>query len=175
MKKILLTATFLGLLANSSAHAQPSLALSLGSGSDADIAQVSLTTNKGFWSHQFQSGWAVKAHLDLNIAQIDGKLAGANKGIVVLGVTPTLRFEPKSSPGFIEFGIGAHYFDEKTINNGKSVGTHFEFGDLLGIGMKFGGKQQFEAGYRIIHYSNAGMSTNNPGLDFHQLRLQYNF
>lgn len=162
-------------LSISSANAQSAVGLSIGSGSDADIAQVSLITNKGFWTHQFQSGWAVKAHLDFNIAQIDGKLAGANKGIVVLGVTPTLRFEPKSSPGFIEFGIGAHYFDEKTINSGKSVGTHFEFGDLLGVGVRFGAKQQFEAGYRIIHYSNAGISTNNPGLDFHQLRLQYNF
>jgi hypothetical protein len=136
---------------------------------------VSLITHSGFWAHQFASGWAVNAHLEFGLAEVNGKLSGANKGIVVAGVTPVLRFEPKKSPGFFEFGIGANYLDQKRIHSNKSVGTHFEFGDLIGVGFKAGDKDRFQVGYRLIHYSNAGISANNPGINFHQIRLQAEF
>ncbi len=157
------------------AQAAPAVALTFGSGTDADISQVSLITHSGFWAHQFASGWAVNAHLEFGLAEVNGKLSGANKGIVVAGVTPVLRFEPKKSPGFFEFGIGANYFDQKRIHSNKSVGTHFEFGDLIGVGFKAGDKDRFQVGYRLIHYSNAGISANNPGINFHQIRLQAEF
>jgi hypothetical protein len=75
----------------------------------------------------------------------------------------------------LEFGIGANYFDQKRIHLNKSVGTNFEFGDLIGLGVKLGEKDQFEIGYRLIHYSNAGISANNPGINFHQIRFQAGF
>ena len=175
MKNFLSTLIFsiLGAIGSfSSVQASPSAALTLGSGSDADLTQVSLITHRGFWSHQFANGWSASAHLEFGVAEVNGKLSGANKGILVVGVTPVLRFEPKKSPGFFEFGIGANYFDEKRIHSNKSVGTHFEFGDLIGLGVKLGEKDQFEIGYRLIHYSNAGISANNPGINFHQIRFQ---
>ena len=175
MKKILFSLLLTVLSAANSGNASPSVALTLGSGTDADLAQVSLITHRGFWGHQFANGWSASAHLEFGIAEVNGKLSGANKGIVVVGVTPVLRFEPKSSPGFFEFGIGANYFDQKRIHSNKSVGTNFEFGDLIGLGVKLGEKDQFEIGYRLIHYSNAGISASNPGINFHQIRLQAGF
>lgn len=147
------------------------VALSAGSGTDGNIAQLSLITNTGFWSHQISGGLKLQAHVESSLSQIDGSGSGGNRGITVVGITPTLiLFSPKS-PGYLEFGIGAHYFDEKQINSRKSVGTHFEFGDFLGVGLRLGSRQQFEVGYRVTHFSNAGMSSNNPGLDFHQIRF----
>ncbi len=178
MKKTLFALIFSVLGATGSvgsAQASPSVALTLGSGTDADLTQLSLITHRGFWSHQFANGWSASAHLEFGIAEVNGKLSGANKGIVVLGVTPVLRFEPKKSPGFFEFGIGANYFDQKRIHSNKSVGTNFEFGDLIGLGVKLGEKDQFEIGYRLIHYSNAGISASNPGINFHQIRFQAGF
>lgn len=151
------------------------VSLSAGSGTDGDIFQLSLITNNGFWSHQTSGGLKLQAHLESTISQIDGSGSGGNKGITVIGVTPTLTLSSPKSPGYLEFGIGAHYFDEKQINSRKSVGTHFEFGDFLGVGLRLGSRQQFEVGYRVIHFSNAGMSSNNPGLDFHQIRLGLTF
>jgi len=157
-----------------SANAQQ-LAVSAGSGTDGDIAQVSLITNAGFWTYQTSGGLKLQAHLESTVSRIDGTGSGGSKGITVFGVTPTLTLTAPNSPGYFELGVGAHYFDQKEINSRKSVGTHFEFGDFLGVGLRLGPKQQFEVGYRVIHFSNAGMSSNNPGLDFHQLRLGVTF
>ena len=175
MKNTFLPLALAALICAGKAQAAPAVAVTFGSGTDADITQVSLITHSGFWAHQFASGWAVNAHLEFGLAEVNGKLSGANKGIVVAGVTPVLRFEPKKSPGFFEFGIGANYFDQKRIHSNKSVGTHFEFGDLIGVGFKAGDKDRFQVGYRLIHYSNAGISANNPGINFHQIRLQAEF
>ena len=151
------------------------LSLSGGSGTDGDIYQLSLITHSGFWTHETSGGLKIQAHLESTLTQIDGSGAGGNKGITVVGLTPTLTLSTPKSPVYAEFGIGAHYFDQKEINSRKSVGTHFEFGDFLGVGVRLGARDQFELGYRVIHFSNAGMSSNNPGLDFHQIRFGLTF
>ena len=157
------------------ATAQPGLALTVGSGSDADTYGVSLTTNRGFYKTELGNKWLVYAHIETGVSNVDGKKSGANKGVVIAGVTPVVRIVPKGSPGYLEAGIGLNYFSEKTINAEKYVGTHFEFGDFIGFGFSFGERQQAEIGYRFLHYSNAGISKHNPGLDFHQVRLSYSF
>ena len=164
----------LTLLLTAPAKAQIGVAVQAGSGSDGDIASVALMTNKDFWTHSFASGWSARAHIESSLTRISGK-GVSGKDLWVVGVTPIVRLEPKSSPGFLEVGVGANYFDQKQLNETKSVGTHFEFGDIFGGGFKFGAKQEYELGYRFIHYSNAGMSSNNPGIDFHLLRFKSSF
>jgi len=157
------------------AFAQPSLSLTAGSGADADIYGVSLITNAGFYRTELGNSWLVNTHIESTLSNVDGKKSGANKGVVIAGVTPVVRFVPKGSPGYFEAGIGLNHFSEKNINAEKRVGTHFEFGDFIGFGFAFGARQQTEIGYRFLHYSNAGISKHNPGLDFHQVRLSYSF
>lgn len=172
MKKLLASALF---WLASAVSAQSGVALFAGSGTDADIYGVSLISNSGFWKSDLGKNWLVNTHIETTISGIDGKKSGANKGVVVAGVTPVIRLTPKGSPGYFEAGIGLNYFSEKAINAEKRVGTHFEFGDFVGFGMAFGERQQTEIGYRFLHYSNAGISKHNPGLDFHQVRLSYKF
>jgi len=174
LKKICAAPLALSLFAITPAMAEMGVAVQAGSGSDGDIASVALITNKDFWAHSFASGWSARAHIESNLTRISGK-GVTGKDLWVVGVTPVVRFEPKSSPGFLELGIGANYFDKKQLNESKSVGTHFEFGDIFGVGFKFGSKQEHEFGYRFIHYSNAGISANNPGIDFHLLRFKSSF
>ena len=157
------------------ALAQPTLALTVGSGTDADIYGVSLITNTGFYKAELGNSLLVNAHIETAVSNVDGKKSGANKGVVIAGVTPVIRLVPKGSPGYFEAGIGLNYFSEKDINAEKRVGTHFEFGDFIGFGFAFGERQRAEIGYRFLHYSNAGISKHNPGLDFHQVRLSYSF
>ena len=173
LKKVILA--FVLSLPGAWASAQPTLALIAGSGTDADLYGVSLITNVGFYKNDLGNLWLVNTHIETAVSNVDGKKSGANKGVVIAGVTPVVRFLPKRSPGYLEAGIGLNYFSEKTINSEKYVGTHFEFGDFIGFGFSFGERQQAEIGYRFLHYSNAGISKHNPGLDFHQVRLSYSF
>ena len=171
--KSLLALGFFGFV--STVSAQPVVAISVGSGTDADIYGVSLISNANFWKKDLGTHWLASTHNETTISNVDGQKSSANKGVVVAGVTPVLRLIPKGSSGFFEAGIGVNYFSEKNINSEKRVGTHFEFGDFLGFGMALGERQQTEIGYRFLHYSNAGISKHNPGLDFHQVRFSYKF
>lgn len=156
------------------AFAQPGVAVYGGTGKDGANHGLAIISHQDIWQHGFESGWRARGHLETSLTHIEADGLGGNR-LTVVGLTPTLRFEPPRSPGFLEFGIGANYFDQKAVNSVKSVGTHFEFGDLIGLGLKFGEQRQFEIGYRLIHYSNAGTRGPNPGVDFHILRLKSDF
>jgi lipid A 3-O-deacylase len=46
---------------------------------------------------------------------------------------------------------------------------------MAGVGVRFGSRQQYLAGYRFQHISYGGIKEPNPGINFSQLHLQYNF
>jgi hypothetical protein len=66
---------------------------------------------------------------------------------------------------FVEFGIGFSLLTEREFA-GKDVGSHYQFEDRLGIVWRYGKKRQHQVAVRYFHYSNAGLSHPNPGLDF---------
>jgi hypothetical protein len=51
----------------------------------------------------------------------------------------------------------------------------FRFADMTGVGAQFDNGQQYLAGFRFQHVSNDGIKEPNPGINFSQLYLQYNF
>jgi hypothetical protein len=55
------------------------------------------------------------------------------------------------------------------------MSTAFQFGSHIGLGYRFGAKRSYEIGYRFQHISNAGIKKPNPGINFHQVRVQYHF
>ncbi len=55
------------------------------------------------------------------------------------------------------------------------MGSRFEFGTHIGLGMTFGDRQQFDVSYRIQHFSNAGITSTNPGINFNEIRIGYHF
>ena len=148
------------------------VALTAGSSADAKMVQVSLISNRGFYSTRLGSEYKVSAHLESTLAALKGKKSNEDSSFLVVGITPVLRFEPASSAVYFEAGIGANYFQQRRIHDTKSMGTRFEFGDLIGFGVYLGEKKQVELGYRFTHYSNASISTENPGLNFHQIRVE---
>lgn len=54
-------------------------------------------------------------------------------------------------------------------------GMAFRFAGTAGVGAAFGSRQPYLAGYRFQHRSNGGIKEPNPGINFSQLSLQYNF
>jgi hypothetical protein len=93
------------------------------------------------------------------------------------GVTPVLRFVKSSGyiRPFIEAGVGVRLLSHTRITTDFTVSSAFQFADMVGVGAIFGEKQNYQAGFRFQHLSNASIKEPNPGINFSQLYLQYNF
>lgn len=160
------------LSASSLAHAQVAT-LTAGSGADAQVLGVNLSSEDPLWSKKFSDKWQGSLRVEASIGNVEGRGSGGSNSIIV-GASPILRLTMVDSPLYAEVGIGVNYFDNKRINASKEMGTHFQFGDMLGVGVRLTA-EQVHLGYRFIHYSNAGISSSNPGLDLHMLSLKVSF
>ncbi|MEC5408337.1 acyloxyacyl hydrolase [Paraburkholderia sp. MPAMCS5] len=100
-----------------------------------------------------------------------------HENIGEIGVTPIIRFinGAGSIRPFAEVGAGVRLLSSPRISSTLTLSTAIQFAELAGVGVQFGGHQQYLAGYRFQHVSNGGIKEPNPGINFHQLYLQYNF
>ena len=101
----------------------------------------------------------------------------AHPDIWEFGLTPVFRFI-KSSGWFrpyIEGGVGVRLLDHVRETEDRTFSSSFQFADMLGVGAQFGGHQQYQAGFRFQHLSNGGLEHPNPGINFSEIYLQYNF
>jgi len=75
------------------------------------------------------------------------------------------EFAGQSVRPVIEAGIGVALFGNTEVD-GNRLGQAFQFEDRLGFGLRFSGQ---EVGVRALHYSNAGLSTPNDGVESYSL------
>ncbi len=173
--KVKLLSVFFCMAATPS-YAIDGVAIIVGSGQDANTMAISVQWD---WERRWfaEGDWWLGGYWELDGSYWKGKDHGAND-IYGLGITPVLRLQRSAINNimpYIELGIGAHVLSEKTVNDDKRLGTNFQFGDHLGAGIRFGQDLNYDLGYRFQHYSNAGLSSNNPGINFHELRIRYSF
>ena len=86
----------------------------------------------------------------------------------VLAISPVVQYPLgliNEQQIFVEFGIGFSILDDTNFA-GKDVGGHFQFEDRLGLMTKFGTNNEHQVALRYFHYSNGGLNSVNPGLDF---------
>lgn len=102
-----------------------------------------------------------------------------NQTITELGLTPVFRFAPKDTSGmvpYVEGGfIGLHLISPTFIYNDRKFGSAFQFGNLVGFGISFGEKREFDLGYRFQHMSNGDIKQPNQGINFSQLHFIFHF
>jgi len=93
------------------------------------------------------------------------------------GLTPMIRFIKSSGSvrPFVEVGAGIRLLTSPRISTDLTLSSAFQFAETAGVGLQFGARQQYLAGYRFQHVSNGGIKEPNPGINFSQLYLQYNF
>ncbi|WP_160285830.1 acyloxyacyl hydrolase [Pseudomonas knackmussii] len=94
-----------------------------------------------------------------------GSLAGARHSLSFAPVF-VYQFSGGSVQPFIEAGIGVAGFTGHQVGD-HDLGSSFAFEDRLGFGLKFAGEQK--VGVRAIHYSNAGLSQPNEGIESYSL------
>lgn len=101
-----------------------------------------------------------------------------NDWLFDLGLTPVLRFARHSpllvGTPYLEAGAGPHVASETGIED-EEFDINFSFGSFIGAGVRVGANQQWELGYRFQHLSNAGLGDDNPGFNYHLVRLGYRF
>lgn len=86
----------------------------------------------------------------------------------VLAISPVIQYpigSIRDNQVFVEFGIGVSILDDTNFA-GKDVGGHFQFEDRLGLMTRFGANNEHQVALRYFHYSNGGLKSPNPGLDF---------
>ena len=85
-----------------------------------------------------------------------------------LSLSPVLVYEfaGGSVKPYLEAGIGVALFSHTEVE-GNRLGSAFQFEDRLGFGLRFAGGH--EVGIRATHYSNAGISSRNDGVESYAL------
>lgn len=76
------------------------------------------------------------------------------------------EFAGQNVKPYVELGVGVALFSN-TEYEGKKLGSAFQFEDRLGFGLRFAGGH--EVGIRATHYSNAGLSSPNNGVESYAL------
>ena len=171
----------------------PSLLLAAGNSPWIDAVSLSLGTDDnsndtnlfriGFqnrWERSWFHGgaWYLSGYWDAEFAYMESDI-GSDNDLLDLSITPMLRYQRDASLSsgavpYAEAGIGAHLISDTKLGE-RDLRTALQFGSVVGIGMGFGGRGQYELSYRFQHISNADIKKPNDGLDLHLLRLGYNF
>jgi opacity protein-like surface antigen len=143
-----------------------------------DLARVGVQWD---WSRRWALGssWHIGGYWDLSAGYWDNDSRNrSKKSLFDLGFTPVFRVQ-RTNPGalapYLEAAIGFHYLTRSSVGSERRFGTRFQFGDHLGLGLRFGPRHEVDLGYRYQHLSNASIKGPNQGINFHQVRLQYHF
>ncbi len=126
---------------------------------------------------KLDNNWQISSYVDVTAGywRADTIAPSQNSSLVNLGLTPTLRLSRGDGPGFfLDAGLGMHLLSHTSITS-RTFSTAFQFGNHLGVGYRFGGRQSYELSMRVQHLSNAAIKRPNGGINFAQLRLAYHF
>ncbi|GLK89257.1 acyloxyacyl hydrolase [Pseudomonas turukhanskensis] len=100
----------------------------------------------------------------------DGDSSSSNHSISFSPVF-VYEFAGENVRPYIEAGVGVALFANTEVENNK-LGTAFQFEDRLGVGLRFADQ---EVGIRAVHYSNAGISSTNDGVEAYTIHYRFAF
>jgi lipid A 3-O-deacylase len=169
----------LALLLTGLTAATPSLAIDgyfadIGGANNIESVKLGMIRH---WNRQWlqRANWHVTGYWEVALGYL--KSEGPNGvGAVDASLTPVFRFRPDASGGvqpYLDAAIGLHLLSRDHLDDNHPLGSPLQFGPLLGLGVTFGDKSQYDFGYRFQHISNGGMSQPNEGINLHEVRLTY--
>ncbi|MBU0690142.1 MAG: acyloxyacyl hydrolase [Gammaproteobacteria bacterium] len=119
------------------------------------------------WAHQFQSGWQASTRLLTHA----GVLRGQNDTALVAVAIPALAFGNGSF--MIDTGLGLAWLSKHRFAL-QDFGGPLQFALTLGVEVPL--YRHIAAGYRFMHYSDAGFyAPGTIGTDMHMVELLYRF
>ena len=123
------------------------------------------------WVHDFGTH-RLDLSLEASVGRVFGPAGKPGSPLWHVGLTPFLRWWFTQDTA-LEAGIGANVFSGTYIGS-KTIATAYQFGDSLGLFHRLQGTP-WGLGLRFTHYSNADIKRPNPGQNYLQLRLSYEF
>lgn len=156
-----------------------------------DINSHQLGIAKSLDKRWFTEGnWYLSAQAELalggwnNNEEVEEFTAIGDRDNLTLTLLPLLRLQSYhpyfgSLYPFVEIGIGVSFLEKTKLrsegSNPVDLGSHWQFADVAGVGLRWGKARKYEIAYRFYHYSNADLGSSNDGIDFNQLSLTYWF
>lgn len=132
--------------------------------------ETALVANFGLpWSHDFASGWALRSRLLTHA----GVLSGQNQRALVAAAIPAIALGRHQEGFTIDTGLGLAWLSRHRFDL-QDFGGPLQFALTLGIEMPL--SRHYTAGYRFMHYSDAGFyAPGTIGTDMHMVELLYRF
>ncbi|MCZ6666691.1 MAG: acyloxyacyl hydrolase [Gammaproteobacteria bacterium] len=173
-------ATCLSAFAASAVAADTAVLLEFGTNEgDEDVQRYGAALRWDLGMKWLETGdWHLGSHLEASVTYWDGNAGTTgDDDFVDFGLTPVLRFQRTATAGlapFAELGLGIHVHTKDGIGD-RDFGIPFTFGTHFGAGARFGEQGRYELVYRFQHLSNAGLSDDNPGINFHAVQFGIHF
>jgi hypothetical protein len=153
------------------AYAVDGVALELGTGDQhSELVRGALQWQ---WGRSWfaDTGWEVSGYWEASLGAWT-----TDKTLLDFGFTPVFRLQRADWAGpYLEAAIGFHLLSDLSVTRTRLFGSHFQFGDHLGAGWRFGKDGRYDLGLRMQHLSNGGIRRPNPGINFALLRFAYRF
>lgn len=112
----------------------------------------------GYWDASF-------AHWMTN-----GNSNGDHRNISIVAFAPVFRLQTRDAIAsttiipYLEGSVGLSALSQSYLGE-RNLGAHGAFQDLIGAGITFGCRHQYDLSYHYLHYSNAGLALPNEGID----------
>lgn len=160
------------------AQADPGVHVAFGRdpGHNLNKYEVGVNWDSGFaWGNP--QGWLAKLQWEAELAEWNARSGTNHQNVTEFGFSPILRVEKRggSLVPFLEASVGVRMMSHKATSDEHRSGSLFQFSDMIGVGMAFGPKTAYEAGFRYQHVSNAGIKQPNPGSGFYTGYVRYRF
>ena len=120
------------------------------------------------WHWDFAEHWRLQTRLDASV----GWLGGRGDSGVVGALGPSLAIKHEHFPIEFEAGSSPTLLSRDRFGN-TDFGIPFQFTSFLGLSADIG--KRWGAGYRFQHMSNAGLGSDNPGLNMQMFSVRYRF
>jgi len=121
------------------------------------------------WQYPLRSSWEARARLVTHAGVLKGQ---SNSALVAVAI-PTLALGTQSGSFLIDTGLGLAYLSRHRFDL-QDFGGPLQFALTLGIEVQI--YRHITAGYRFMHYSDAGFyAPGTIGADMHMVELLYRF
>jgi hypothetical protein len=76
---------------------------------------------------------------------------------------------------FAELGLGVGVFSSTLLGGDRQLGGSVELAEVLRVGVRFGGRRQWEFGVSGQHFSNGGLGHPNEGITYAGVSMAWHF